>query len=259
VPTKLYAWTPHGILPELFPLAAAVNRTRPRDVVLIGSIAAFYDLRPRWKALVGNSSVPRLSQYVDLDGEHEQLYTGYRQALREAQACLIGTGRDAIMTLRKYMEVLASGAAIIGSVPADSIVAPFVQPTPLSMPDAELIAQIESAQPLSVFEAELAHTIATRVFSYDTVFSSHMAPALRRYHAGQRGVWLTNTTNVELTRRGDTEQWCKSVLHGQVTEPAVCTVAHTSHDYENPQHPWVVPMDALRRYVQQTITDAQQQ
>jgi hypothetical protein len=261
VPTKLYAWTPHGILPELFPLADTLNRERPRDVVLIGSIAAFYDLRPRWQALVGNPSVPHLSQYGGIMGHRELRYADYLKALREAQVCLIGTRLNSVNTLRKYIEVLASGAAIVGSVTADSLVAPFVQLTPLDMPDAELIAQIESAQPLSISEAEHRHTIATRVFSYDTVFSSHMAPALRRYHAGQRGVWLTNTTDVQLTGSGDTdsEQWCKSVLNGQVIEPAVCTVAHTSLDHEDPQHPWFIPMNDLRRYVQQTITDAQHQ
>jgi hypothetical protein len=259
VPTKLYAWAPHGVLPELFPRAAAVNRMRPREVLLIGTIADYYDLRPRWKALADNSSVPRLKQYAGIIGNREVRYADYRQALREAQVCLIGTGVHAIMTLRKYIEVLASGGAIVGSVPADSLVAPLVQATPLNTSDSELIAQIQSAQTLSVPEAERRHTVATRVFSYDTVFSSHIVPALRRYRAGQRGVWLTNTTNVQLTSRSDTEQWCKTVLNGKVIEPAMCTVEHTSLDHEDPQHPWFIPMEDLRRYVQRTITDAEQQ
>jgi hypothetical protein len=262
VPTKLYAWTPHGILPELFPLADAINRVRPRDVILFGSMGPYYDLRQRWKSLITSSRAPRLSHYVllvGLEGNPELRYPAYLQALREAQVCLIGTRLNSVNTLRKYMEVLASGSAINSSVTADSIAAPFVQPTLLHMSDAELIAQIESAQAVSVSEAERRHTVATRVFSYDTVFSSHIVPALRRYRAGQRGVWLTNTTNVQLTGRDDTEQWCETVLNGKVTEPAVCTVEHTSLDHEDPQHPWFIPMDDLRRYVQQTLTDAEQQ
>jgi hypothetical protein len=234
----------------------AINRDRPRDVVLTGTVNTLYDLRLRWQSLVGAPRAQRLTQYLG-EHKHELRYPAYLQVLRESNVCLIGAGVASMMTLRKYMEVLASGAAIVGSVPADRLIAPFVQPTFLHWSDAELLAQIDSALALNVSEAERAHTIATRVFSYDTVFSSHIAPALRRFRSGQRGVWLTNTTDVQLTASGDTEQWCKTKLNGQVSAPSVCTVEYTSVEREAPDYPWCTPMDALRTYVLQTINDAE--
>jgi hypothetical protein len=62
VPTKLYAWAPEAILPDLYPQAHAINRDRPRDVVLIGTVNALYDLRLRWQSLVGAPRAQRLTQ-----------------------------------------------------------------------------------------------------------------------------------------------------------------------------------------------------
>ena len=142
----------------------------------------------------------------------------YMDSLAHSRVCLIGTASQLVdncpvvaWSIRKYYEAMAAGCVVVGDVPADSRVAPYVAVRLTGQSVVELAWSVEYAMQHyktgsydKLKAAAREHVL--KHFSYDVLIGKYFTPAIMAYMAANNRA-TSNLSGEDAEKWGLNRTW----------------------------------------------------